>query len=573
MPDVSVRSADLPLPELLAPAGSPEALGAALRAGADAVYLGAKGFNARANARNFTDGEFAAAARDCHAAGARIYATLNTLVTEREYPAALASAAFMREAGVDALIVADLGLARELRLNFPDLPLHASTQAGVHNSDGAKAMRELGFERVVAARELRAGDIAAVVAAGVPVEIFVHGALCVCHSGQCLFSSLVGGRSGNRGECAQPCRLAYNGSYPLSLKDNCLAGHVREILALGVASLKIEGRMKSPDYVYAVTRKWRELLDEGRDARPGELAEMARVFSREGFTDGYFTGRIGRDMNGVRSEKDKRMTRAAPAPSGAPAPRRDPLAHPEREPEKPVLHPAVYAGPARGVYSTARFADPASIPKKHPFETVYLPLEKFDPDRANGVVVPPVVTDSDRARVADALREAARAGAVHALVGNLGHLPLALDASLTPHADLRLGAYSAATAKALCDAGFADVIFSPELTVPQLRDIAWPKGAVVYGRLPLMLLEKRLGARTLRDRRGVVFPVLREWGRDVVCNSVVTYMADRRAELERAGITERHFIFTGESREEVARVIAAYEKQAPPASNNVRRIK
>ena len=571
MSDASASAADL-LPELLAPAGSPEALAAALRGGADAVYVGAQSFNARVKARNFTDDELVRAARDCHAAGARLYVALNTLVTEREYRDALSCAARAREAGADALIVADLGLARELRLNFPDLPLHASTQAGVHSAAGAVFMSRLGFERVVAARELCARDIAAVVGSGVPVEIFVHGALCVCHSGQCLFSSLVGGRSGNRGECAQPCRLAYNGGYLLSLKDNCLAAHLREILALGVASLKIEGRMKSPDYVYAVTRKWRELLDEGRDASPAEIDGMARVFSRGGFTDGYFTGRIGRHMNGVRSDEDKERTRRAATAFPA-APAKAPLEQPVREPAAPVRHAPAACGTGQKKILTARFLHADRIPKKHPFDIVYLPLEAFDPAAANGVILPPVITDRETAKVAAALKDAAGRGAVYALVGNAGHLALALDAGLRPVADFRLGVYSADTAAVLRGAGFEGVIFSPELTVPQLRDIACPKGAVVYGRVPLMLLEKRLGVDALRDRRGVVFPVVREAGRDVVLNSAVTYMADKRADLDRAGLSEEHFIFTVESRFDAAAVIDAYEKRLPPPFKNVRRIK
>ena len=565
--------------ELLSPAGSPEALAAALRGGADAVYIGAKSFNARMNAANFGDEAIVRAARDCHRAGARLYVTLNTLILEREYPAALETARKLRESGVDALIVADLGLARELRLNFPDLPIHASTQAGVHSSDGARALAGLGFSRVVVARELKKSDILSIVSTGIEVEMFIHGALCVSHSGQCLFSSLVGGRSGNRGECAQPCRLTYNGGYPLSLKDSCLAGHVREILESGVCSLKIEGRMKSPDYVYSVTSVWRRLLDEERDAERDELDAMARVFSRDGFTDGYFTGRIDRGMNGVRSDADKQATRrTGRLPQSGDAPEREALAEPERGPVEPVIHPV--AVPKGGKpFMTARFYDPASVPEEHPFKVVYLPLERYDPAKANGVMIPPVVPDGERQAVADALAKAAGKGCKYALVGNIGQIGMALDAGLKPRADFRLGAYSAETASVLRDLGAGATIFSPELTIPQLRDVKYPVGAVVYGRVPLMLLEKRLDTRSLTDRRGVRFPVVREGGRDVVLNSAVTYMADRKADLDRAGIVERHFIFTTESPADVIRVIRAYEKSIPAdksgvkEAKNIRRIK
>ena len=201
------------LPELLAPAGSPEALRAAVDAGADAVYFGAVGFNARAGARNFTDSELARAVEFCHGRGVRVYLTLNTLVYDREMKDYLAAAGRAYRAGVDALIVADIGGAAALRRTFPDLPLHASTQMSGHSVGAARELAERGFSRMVLARELSLADISAYTAsAPIESEVFIHGALCVCHSGQCLFSSLVGGRSGNRGECAQPCRLPYNGS-------------------------------------------------------------------------------------------------------------------------------------------------------------------------------------------------------------------------------------------------------------------------------------------------------------------------------------------------------------------------
>lgn len=561
--------------ELLSPAGSPAALEAALRGGADAVYLGAHAFNARMNAVNFDAAGIAEAAAACHRAGARLYVTLNTLVLEREYADALKTARELYNAGVDALIVADLGLTRELRLNFPDFELHASTQAGVHSADGARAMADLGFTRVVAARELTKQNITSICRTGIETEIFIHGALCVCHSGQCLFSSLVGGRSGNRGECAQPCRLAYNGGYPLSLKDNCLAAHIREIEATGAASLKIEGRMKSPDYVYTVTSTWRRLIDDSRDATEREIDAMARVFSREGFTDGYFTGHIGRAMNGVRSEGDKRRTERV---KSGKQPRltngNEPIAAPERNDITPAVHPVDLRTGADKPYMTARFYDPRSIPKDHPFRAVYLPLEVYDSALADGVLVPPVVTDAERERVLRALTDAVKSGAKRALVGNAGHFALAREAGFEEiNADFRLGAYSAQTAQTLCELGARGIIFSPELTLPQLRDIRAQKGAIVYGRVPLMLLEKRLGVRELRDRRGVVFPILREAGRDILVNSSVTYMADKPADLDRAGITDRHFIFTTESAAEVRAVIRAYQTHSPSASKNIRRIK
>ncbi|MBO7273710.1 MAG: U32 family peptidase, partial [Clostridia bacterium] len=215
-------------------------------------------------------------------------------------------------AGVDALIIADLGAIKVIREHLPDFELHASTQMSVHNSLGADLAYELGCTRVVLARELTGENIKKVTERCKPeVEVFLHGALCVCHSGQCLFSSMVGGRSGNRGECAQPCRLPYNGehSYPLSLTDLSLANHIKELCDSGVASLKIEGRMKSPEYVYTVTSIYRRLLDEYREANEEENRALRAAFSRGGFTDGYFTGRISEKMTGTRGEEDKEISR------------------------------------------------------------------------------------------------------------------------------------------------------------------------------------------------------------------------------------------------------------------------
>lgn len=301
------------LPELLSPAGSFECLIAAIEAGADAVYIGGKKFGARAFAKNFDIEEIERAVRYAHLHGVRIYVTLNTLVFDREIPEALEYARELYRVGVDALIVADVGLITLIKRHLPDLELHGSTQMSIHNSLGADEAFALGLERVVLARELSGENIADVTAkCKSEIEVFLHGALCVCHSGQCLFSSLVGGRSGNRGECAQPCRLPYgkDNQYPLSLTDLCLANHIRELCDSGVASLKIEGRMKSPDYVYRVTSIYRRLLDEYREATEREMNELRAVFSRGGFTDKYFTARSHEAMTGTRGDSDKSDTRA-----------------------------------------------------------------------------------------------------------------------------------------------------------------------------------------------------------------------------------------------------------------------
>ena len=294
--------------ELLSPAGSMESVEAAVQNGADAVYFGYGAFNARRNAKNFTPEQAAQAVSYCHLRGVKVHLTLNTLLTDRELPLAAQLAAQASDMGVDALIVQDLGVVRMLKQAAPDLPLHASTQMSVHSLDGVKRCADLGFQRVVLSRELSRDQIEYICARSpVEVETFAHGALCMCYSGQCYFSAVIGERSGNRGLCAQPCRLKYGwgnkaDGYPLSLKDASMVEHLRELKKMGVACLKLEGRMKRPEYVAVVTRIYANAIKENREPTRQELEELEQAFSRQGFTDGYYMDRKGPQMFGVREE-------------------------------------------------------------------------------------------------------------------------------------------------------------------------------------------------------------------------------------------------------------------------------
>ena len=296
--------------ELLSPAGSPEAVIAAVQNGADAVYMGMGKFNARRGAKNFTDEEYERAVRYCHIRGCKVYVTLNTLVGDREVEDALKAARIASETGTDGIIIQDLGLAAAIRQYLPDIPLHASTQMSIHNLAGVEAAAELGMTRAVLARELSLEQIRYITEnAPIETEVFVHGALCFCHSGQCYMSALIGQRSGNRGMCAQPCRMQYSlggrmDDYPLSLKDNCLVDRLQEIEDAGVACIKIEGRMKRPEYTAIVTKIYSKALREHRQPTPEEMADLERAFSRQGFTQGYFNG-DREDMFGVRGEADR----------------------------------------------------------------------------------------------------------------------------------------------------------------------------------------------------------------------------------------------------------------------------
>ncbi len=298
------------MPEILAPAGGAEQLTAAVRCGADAVYLGASGFNARRNAENFGEEGLRNAIAFCRARNVAVHVTVNTLVTDGELPALLETAEEIASAGADAVILQDLAAARLFRERFPELKRHASTQMTVHNLDGAKLCADLGFSRVVLARELTLKEIEFITArCGIETEVFVHGALCMAMSGACTLSSLLGGRSGNRGLCAQPCRLNFracplDGSgereYALSLKDMSHLKHLRELRDAGVASFKIEGRMKRPEYVAAAVTAARLAL-EGQDY---DEKTLRAAFSRSGFTDGYLAGKRDVTMFGVRREED-----------------------------------------------------------------------------------------------------------------------------------------------------------------------------------------------------------------------------------------------------------------------------
>ena len=303
------------LPELLAPAGGLDQMFAAIAAGADAIYAGLGGFNARVGAHGFTDDEFARGCAVAHAHGVRVYVTLNVFVFDDELSDAVALGAHALELGADALIVADAGLACALRAAIPGVEIHLSTQAGAHSEGAVRlAADELGVERVTTARELTVDEIAALCATGVPIEVFCHGAICIGYSGACEFSALRRGRSAMRGDCTQPCRLAYDlvdeagqsvvaveGDRLLCPRDYLGIAHLPELVDAGVASLKIEGRMKNPDYVFNVVRVWRRALDMLCDGAwdPGAVEELERELGRSfnrGFTDAYLRGRSGAEL-------------------------------------------------------------------------------------------------------------------------------------------------------------------------------------------------------------------------------------------------------------------------------------
>lgn len=291
-------------PVILAPVGGDEQLTAAVRCGADAVYLGPKNFNARRNASNFGEEELAAAVRYCHERGAALYVTVNTMVLDGELPALEETADMIAAAGADAVILQDMAAAELFRHRYPHIHRVASTQTAVHNADGAKFLQDAGFQSFVLARELSLSEMEVICSAvDIPAEAFVHGAHCMSVSGMCFLSAMLGGRSGNRGLCAQPCRLDWRcgtGDHALSMKDMSLIRHIRELDDAGVSVLKIEGRMKRPEYVAAAVTACRQ----ARDGEPFDAESLRAVFSRSGFTDGYLTARRDATMFGYRTRED-----------------------------------------------------------------------------------------------------------------------------------------------------------------------------------------------------------------------------------------------------------------------------
>lgn len=676
--------------ELLAPAGSMEALRAAVCNGADAVYLGADTFNARMNARNFSAADLQEAVVYCHVRGVKVHLTLNTLVLDREMPRAAELIRLAASCGVDAFIVQDLGVVSLCRQLAPDVPIHASTQMSIHSLEGVMEAAALGCSRVVLARELPAEEIAHICKKSpVEIEVFVHGALCMCYSGQCYLSSVIGRRSGNRGQCAQPCRLPYgygrfeSTRYPLSLKDNCLAGELDELRRMGVASIKIEGRMKRPEYVAIVTRAYRTVLNGGK-LMPSDLQELETAFSRQGFTDGYFRGQTGSDMFGRRQEGEDTadlfasaratyeqgepqrigvrfyamIRRGEPAqlavedPDGNLCRTRGPVPEQavyrsltpqdlEQQLKKtgrtPYLCTAVRSSldpdlmlPASAINAMRRDviaeltakrgrAAPARLnaydePPRYdgiagePQLTIavrtagqitsrmlsmkptvlYVPLSELaeHPDLPQRVsvetqlaaILPRVIWSGELVPVARQLRTVYEMGVRQVLAGNLGQLHIARAAGFAVRGDFGLNIVNSRAMRYLREQGLDSQLLSFELTLPQIRDIskAVPAELLIYGRLPLMLMENcvmknrtgicacQTGTVRLVDRVGEEFPVVKDPGtcRNVLLNGKKLYLLDKKDALRGMGLWALRLQFTTENPGEIDKVLMDYQGRA-----------
>ncbi len=568
-------------PLLLAPAGSFAALKSAINAGADEVYLGGNAFNARINASNFDNDALIRAGKLCKSANVGLHITLNTLIYDKEFKAVLEYVDFLaNEVQPDALIVQDLGLISVLRQQFPSLALHASTQMRIHSSLDADYLKSLGFTRAVLARELPKEDIKAFSETGLETEIFVHGAICVSESGGCLMSSVIGNRSGNRGECAQPCRLPCKGDnkYPLSVKDMCLASHITEIIDCGVTSLKIEGRMKAPDYVGAVTSVYRRLLDEGRNASGEELKYLAGVFSRSGFTDGYFTSRINRDMFGIRREEDKKKSvsvalkqkHAASRPKRGIASVNTTFSPPTRDEEK-TIHPSKQKGfvfrfegrlPSENWLSKyAQYATRIDVPLEYCKEKRFAPyVEKIS------AVLPRTVFLKERETVKKQLDDAKKLGINRATVSSFNHFTLCEGMYL--HGDYPLNVVNRETLAMLERYSLSSVMLSPETDGRFARFSKCALEYIGYGRTPLMhtrtciianiggCMKKERCFSRLIDRTGAAFPIISGHSHtNTIYNSLVGYRLDKKSELKKAGVGLLTLLFTDEDERRMTEVV------------------
>lgn len=663
--------------ELLSPAGHWEAMVAAVQNGADAVYMGLGEFNARRGARNFSQEEYLAAVSYCHLRGVKVYLTLNTLLTDREMPGAEDLLRRASRWGVDGVIVQDWGVAALARQAVPDLPLHGSTQMTVHSLAGVERAAELGMQCVVLGRELSGEDIRRICQRSpIKIEVFAHGALCMCWSGQCAMSALIGQRSGNRGTCAQPCRLPYRldggrPGHPLSLKDASLASHLAQLRDMGVSILKLEGRMKRPEYVAVVTRVYAALLKEDRLPRPEELAELERAFSRSGFTEGYWQGKKGPHMFGTRPEGaaeptelfrqakaayEKETLRTVPVVltarvragqralltaadgDGHTATVQGPVPEPARNRAVTAQELADRLGKTGGTAFRAEGIDaavdeglslPASAvnalrrdalerlaalrtapPSRREFPAkavekgrfsekeinftvslyqgrqltealldrgpalVYVPAERirdFDlaPHLNRGaefcVSLPRICKDSELPALRALLEEAGARGCVSAAVQNIGQLDLAREMGFALRGDYGLNVFNSRSLAELARWGLRSAAVSFELRHEQVRGLekSLPCEAVVYGRLPLMVMENCVlanglgcktrdlrgacrGVHTLTDRKGEQFPVLSVFGcRNEIENGRTLFLADK-PEYRRCGLTYGRLRFTTE---------------------------
>ncbi len=663
--------------EILAPVGAQEQLKAAVRSGANAVYLGVDNFNARRNADNFTTENLEDAVKYCHLRDVKVFITLNTLIFDKEIDELYKTVKAIAQSGADAVIVQDFATVKAVKEICPEMPLHASTQMAVHNVSGAKMLEEMGFSRIVLARELSLNEMKMIrEAVNTELEVFVHGAHCMSTSGNCYLSAMLGERSGNRGLCAQGCRLNWTNThsreYALSLKDMSYLDNIKDLMEIGINSFKIEGRMKRPEYVAAAVSSLKKAINN----EFYDKLTLRSVFSRSGFTDGYLKGKRTVDMFGYRVKEDvtsasgvlkelensyKNETRPNKAsaklilkkdeyatllfsskgvtvrvqgeipqePRTAPlseeialrnlsklgdtsfyldslgfenedsltlsasainALRRDAATLLENElskkeytindvtPDIPYTKPD-FSKPKTRIrldsflqYSEAlEKADLIILPLEEIFnnleEIEYLPVKV-------AVELPQLIYPEDEKDVLKKLSAIKKTGIVRGVTGNISGIPLLKKAGFRIYGSHGLNVTNSVSAQSYKEMGLEDITLSFELSEKGIKNIYSdiPKGAYIYGYLPIMLLRNCpqksndgclncKGKSTLTDRKGVEFPLLCQNKKfSVLHNSIPLYIGDKNL----SSLDFVTFYFTIETKKECEKIYQAYLNKKTP---------
>jgi len=687
--------------EIVSPAGSPESVVAAIQNGADAVYLGFNEFNAHIEANNFTYDEFGRALEYCRMRGVKAYLTLNTIVSDEELPIIAQQVKEASRYGIDAVIVQDLGVMQAVKDALPGMPLHTSTRMSIHNLEGVKMAAAMGFTRVVAARELSRKKISHICKySPIEIEVFVHGTLCMSYSGQCYMSALTGNHSNNRGLCSMPCQLDYSTAghtiaYPLALKDSCLVRYLADIEAIGVTAVKIEGRPRRPEYSALVTGIYSRAIRGEKAPTQESIRMLQKNFSRQGFTDGYYTEFRGPDMLGVREEEKRSDTALFSATrksylngefqrvpirfvgsvksgkriklAAADDRRNSAVVYgpvPEQSFHKELstavlqteLHktsgtPFVCLGVKSSVdpgltipmsaFTEMRrevFAEileqrkkvrkriesdyyPSSSPVEEivpndyvikqvtpPAITVslsgadqlseeleelcpkiiYIPITELDYESpklqsvvenkkiTTAVMLPRVIHDNEKKKIARMLDRAVRIGIDNALVSNIGHIQFAKKFGMTVRGDFGFNVYNSETLYVLRKLGLKSATLSFELPFSGIRELSKPIDTelITYGRLPLMITESCIVRNSteactcdsftgLVDEQGTLYPVEPDFGcRNVLLHSKKLFLADKRRTISSLGIWAERLYFTTENAIECVTVMKRYMGQS-----------
>jgi len=549
--------------EILAPAGSYKVLVAAVSAGADAVYFGGQFFNARHGATNFNLDELVRGIEYCQKRRVKSHIVVNTLISDKESEEFFKYIEYIYAMGADAVIVQDLGVFSWLRQVVPKLPVHVSTQMSVNSLSGARMVKELGAKRVVLARELSINEISNIShQAGIETEVFVHGAMCVSYSGQCLISSFIGGRSANRGRCAQPCRLKYHEATDvtaekktiLSMKDLILLNDVDALRKAGVASLKIEGRMKGEAYVSQVISAYRRAVD-GEPVNLQDLEKLKKTFDRGGYSTGYLYG--GEDMFINNHEHDPYKTE----PVYIKQPELLEVEFPKKRAKK-LISTWKYSSESSGkeFEITAQVYDIAQIPPlieagiNEIFVHHSLIDEKVNKYAENLICV---VKFADVSPDTDSL---IKNGIKRVCVGNIGQIKEFQDKGFEVFGEYTLNIFNSSSIKLFELLGLKRITLAPELMLAQIRDMykGIPTELIGYGRIPIMTTKNRLKGDII-DRTSTKFPVI---GHEIL-NSKPIYMADKLLDIETSGVQSVRLVFTTESEREVRDILSAYRNGTP----------